>query len=1021
MTRFCSLVFVIFFYVNLAAQFSSIKLERFTINDGLSNNSINSIVQTKEGYLWIATKDGLNRYDGQSFKVFKTNSLDIYSLPENYVMSLLESKDGILWVGTWGSDLCKYDPIYERFIKINPLSKSEFVQCIFEDNKGNIWYGTTTNGIKCFNPQTGEIKTYNSRSNPPFKIPFDNITGMINDKQNNLWASTWGGGIIKLNPENGDFEQYLENNSKYNSITDNFVWDIGEDNNSNLLVCTNSGLDLLNPATKQFTHNPYIPKKNKSTLTTAIKKTLINHSGDLWIGTYDYRGIYLIEMNSRENKDFIRLGNEPEDPYSLVCNRIRWIYEDRQKNLWIGTEDGLNKLPKIKPFTQFKYLPKRNNSLAGRVVSSIIEGKNNLLWIGYGGNGFNRINLITNSIEHFNQDLKNPNSLNADDVTSLYEDNEGILWIGTSYAGLNKFDPRTKKFKYYSIDPNNPFSIISNWIQQLLETSNGQFLVGTNDGLQVMDRKTEKFNFYKPVIKKGLLEFPKRISVNSLYEDRKKNIWIGTWLDGLFRYDPNSLELFHYMPNSNSNSISGNKVTCITEDSNGNIWIGTYNSGMNKFDKTSGKFIHYTTQDGLPNDVVFGILEDKNKFLWISTLKGLAKFDPIKEKFRIYDEADGIVHNQFNWHAYFKNSSGDLYFGGINGIIKFNPDSIKIESQGPHVGLTSFRVFDKEATLPRSLPTTSKIVLEYNQNFFSIDFNALDLMPLNKHNFAYMLEGIDPQWVHAGSRTTAFYTDIKHGTYYFLVKASNADDIWGEVTTIQIEILPPWWNTWWFRIIAVSIIIVVMVGGYQLRVNQLLKIEKIRFGIASDLHDEIGSNLSSISVDSQALLQSNKLDKTEYELSSDISKTAIETIEAIRDIIWFINPKNDLGEEMVFKMKQTAAKLLVNINWTFEATAGIKMDFFNLEERRNIFLLFKEALTNVVRHSDATNCIIRLTGAAKNFSLIIHDNGIGFDTNNVHQNNGLRNMKIRSEKIGGKLLIESLINNGTKVELHIFK
>ena len=1021
MSRFCSLVLVILFYVNHSAQLSSIKLERFTINDGLSNNSINSIVQTKDGYLWLATKDGLNRYDGQSFKVFKTNSLDIYSLPENYVMSLLESKDGILWIGTWGSDLCRYDPIFERFIKINPQSKSEFVQCIFEDNNGNIWYGTTTNGIKYFNPHTGGIKTYNSRSNPPFYIPFDNITGMINDKQNNLWVATLGGGIIKLNPNSGIFEQYLKNDTKKNSITDNIVWDIAEDNNSNLLLCTNSGLDLFNPITKQFQHQAYIPNEIKLTLKTAIRKTFINHSGELWIGTYDYHGLYLNEMNSKENKNFICLRNEPEDPYSLVCDRIRWIYEDRQKNLWIGTEDGLNKLPKIKPFTQFKYLPKHKNGLAGRVVSSIVEGKNNILWIGYGGNGFNKINLLTNSIEHFNQDKKNPNSLNVDDVTALYEDEQGILWVGTSYGGLNRFNPKTNNFKSYTHNTKNPYAINSNWIQQLLKTSSGQFLVGTNDGLQVMDRATEKFYNYKPVIKKGLPAFPKRISVNSLYEDSEKNIWIGTWLDGLFRYNPKTFELFHYMPNPSSNSISGNKVTCITEDSNGNIWIGTYNSGMNKFDKSSGKFISYTTQDGLPNDVVFGILEDKNKFLWISTLKGLAKFDPIKEKFRIYDEADGIVHNQFNWHAYFKNSSGDLYFGGKNGFIKFNPDSIKIENQGPRVGLTSFRVFDKEATLPRSLPTTSKILLEYDQNFFSIDFNALDLMHVNKHNFAYMLVGIDPQWVHAGSRTTAFYTDIKYGTYNFLVKASNADDIWGEVTSIQIEILPPWWNTWWFRIIAVSLFIVVMVGVYRLRIKQLLKIEKIRFGIASDLHDEIGSNLSSISVDSQALLQCTKLCKTEYELSSDISKTAVETIDAIRDIIWFINPKNDPGDEMVFKMKQTAAKLLVNINWTFEATAGIKMDFFNLEERRNIFLLFKEALTNVVRHSGATNCTIRLTGAAKNFSLIIQDNGIGFDTMKVHQNNGLRNMKIRSEKIGGKLFIESSVINGTKIELHVSK
>ncbi|MDP2037070.1 MAG: triple tyrosine motif-containing protein, partial [Ignavibacteria bacterium] len=343
------------------------------------------------------------------------------------------------------------------------------------------------------------------------------------------------------------------------------------------------------------------------------------------------------------------------------------------------------------------------------------------------------------------------------------------------------------------------------------------------------------------------------------------------------------------------------------------------------------------------------------------------------------------------------------------------PDSIKKEEKTPNVVLTSFKVFDKEAPLPRSLPTTHEIILEHNQNFFSIDFTALDLTPVYKHQFAYMLEGIDPQWVNSGSRTTAFYTDIKHGTYRFLVRATNADGVWGAPTSLSIKIYPAWWNTWWFRIIMFGLIVGIIFAGYRYRINQLLKIEKIRFSIASDLHDEIGSNLSSISVDSQSLMLSPTLNNSEKELSVDISKTAKATVDAMRDIIWFINPKNDVNEDIIFKMKQTAAKLLSNLEWCFEASPDARLDSFNLDVRRNIFLLYKEALTNVINHSKAKKCTIVISGSPKHFSLSIEDDGQGFDLKDFKGSTGIRSMEARALKMNAKLNIVSSLNNGTKI------
>jgi two-component sensor histidine kinase len=400
-------------------------------------------------------------------------------------------------------------------------------------------------------------------------------------------------------------------------------------------------------------------------------------------------------------------------------------------------------------------------------------------------------------------------------------------------------------------------------------------------------------------------------------------------------------------------------------------------------------------------------------------MKGLAKLNPSNGIFRVYDVEDGLVNNQFNWHAYHKNKEGKMYFGGISGFVSFFPDSMRIEKHGSTVTLTSFKVFDKETILNQSLLNPPDIILAHNQNFFSIDFAVLDLSPVYKHKFAYMLEGIDPQWVQSGLRTTAFYTDIKYGSYRFLVKACNADGIWGEPTVINIKILPAWWNTWWFKTISLFVLIGIFFAGYRYRLNQLMKIEKIRFSIASDLHDEIGSNLSSISVDSQSLISSQTLNDTERELSVDISKTAKETVDAMRDIIWFINPKNDMNEDIIFKMRQTAAKYLCNIDWDFKVSEDVRIDSFNLDDRRNIFLLYKEALTNVVRHSNAKKCSIAITGHPNSLAIKIKDDGIGFELQNHRSANGIRSMEARAEKVKGKLNIISGNDIGTMIELII--
>jgi len=1014
---FCLLVILL---TSVSAQYRPSSFERYTIDNGLSNNSVNFILQTADGFLWIATKDGLNRYDGQSFKIFKNIPSDSNSLPENYVMSLLESRDGMLWVGTWGGGLCKFNPFHETFNRVDlSATRDDYIQCLFEDSKNNIWYGTTTGGFNKLNPRTLEIQSYYS-GNQQTSFLSDNITSITEDDSSMLWISTWDAGLVHFNPATNAIEYYKHNIAEKNSVSNNGIWHIFNEEKKYLWLSTFSGVDRFEIRTKQFVHYQDAKNQFNDALETRIRQILIDSRNRMWIGTYEYQGLFLVEHSQTPQETILRFIKEDDNDQSISTDRIRWIYEDKKKNVWIGTEDGLNKFPFTKSFNQYRRLPLRQSSLGGRVVSSICEGRDSILWVGFGGGGFDRIDLRTQQIIHNKHDNNNTNTINNDDVVSIIEDRSGILWIGTANGGLNSYNPFTKKFKHFYSSTNSPADVALNWVQQILETHSGQLLVATNGGLRIFDRATETFQRFLPHHISPSSELPQNLSVNALYEDHEHNIWIGTWLEGLYCYDQNNNQLRQYLPEKdNPFSISANKITSIYEDSHGFMWIGTHSGGVNKFDRSSGKFVRYSTHNGLPNDVVFGILEDEMGYLWISTMKGLVKFHPHQATFRVYDDYDGIVHNQFNWRAYFKNKKNTMYFGGINGFVSFQPESISVDSVPSIVMFTSFKVFNEEAVLPLPLSEIKTISLPYDQNFFSIQFTALDLAPPQKHQFAYMLEGVDPQWVYSENRRTAFYTNIQPGKYQFFVRASNLDGIWSVPISLSINILPAWWMTWWFKLVAFIVIASITFMVYRYRVNRLIEIERIRFNIASDLHDEIGSNLSSISVDSQTLLQSTTLSATERELSSDISKTAKETVDGMRDIIWFINPKNDETEDILFKMKETAAKLLLTIQWTFTATADIRFDVFDLEVRRNIFLMYKETLTNVVRHSKATMCNVDLTTIGNIVVLSITDNGVGFDVAHIKRNNGLRNIQHRAEKINAHIELTSAAGNGTRMAIYL--
>ncbi len=1004
-----SQIYFIIFSTYLNGQSTSLSFERISIDQGLSNNSINSILQTEDGFLWIATKDGLNRFDGKTFKIFKHVVSDSSSLPENYVMSLYEDKNKNLWIGTWGGGLCKYNSEFENFKNYNnPNSYDNYIQCLIEDKVGNIWFGTLDGGFSIFEPRKNKFTNYSPNATGDLYFPANNVAHLMQDEKT-IWIGTWNDGLFAFNIEDKKFEQYLFD-SKANP---NLVWNISKKSKNVLLLSTNIGLFEFDKKRKTF---------NNILKDEVVRQTIRDRKNRLWSGTYNYHGIFLNGSEFNSGSNTINLQYSDDDPYTITSNRIRWMYEDRSNNIWIGTEDGLNKLPATKDFYQYRFFPLREKTISGRIVSSIYEGKNNILWVGYGGDGFDKINLNNGKVSHFENIPSNMNSLSANDVVTMLEDSEGFLWIGLSDGGLNKYNPTKNKFERFLHDPKDSNSIKSNWVQQIIELKNGKLLVGTNESLEYLDRKTKKFYKFNPVLPTESIQIPKRISVNSLYEDSENDLWIGTWLDGLYQYSNEEKKLYHYLPDeTHNNSISVNKITSILEDSKKNIWIGTHSGGLNKFDKKLKQFSHYNSQNGLSNDVIFGILEDKSNNLWISTMKGLIKFNLSNEHFRIYDMSDGIVNNQFNWHAYFKNDEGVMYFGGINGFVSFYPEMITIDSLVLPVKIISVKVNNNELYNSSLVSKKGIIELTYYQNFFSIEFAVLDFSPTIKHNYLYKLEGLDEQWIQSGSNNIATYTDIKPGEYTFLVKASNADGIWSNSTKINVNIHPAWWMTWWFRVGLFLLLSLIGYLVYKSKINKMLEIERLRLNISRDLHDEIGSNLSSISVESQMILDNDELSSTVREQLMIIKKTSIETMDAIRDIIWFINPNNEWNEELVLKMKGITSKLLLGINWKFNSPPELNLTGMNLEAKRNIFLIYKEILTNIMKHSKAKNCSIEIIGLSDLFKISIIDDGIGFNIDRLKRRSGLVNIQNRAQQVRGKVNINSKVNEGTEIIFELNK
>ncbi|MGE5339919.1 MAG: two-component regulator propeller domain-containing protein [Candidatus Omnitrophota bacterium] len=811
---------------------ADIKFKHISIDQGLSQVTITCILQDRHGFMWFGTQDGLNKYDGYAFTSYKYDNADPQSLSDNYIRVICEDTVGhALWIATRGGGLNKFDPdtgVFTHY-RADPsqparLSNDEIIT-MCQDKSGALWIGTQYGGLNRFDKATGRWIHYRHHPHDPHSLASDTVTAIVEDRQGNIWVGFYDSGLDKFDRKTQRFTHYRSDPRNPDSLNSNYVTAICETRDGPLWVGTyTGGLNALDRKTGRFSHYVHQPESPESLGYNQIRSLYEDRAGRLWIGTRR-AGLDLLNPGTGQ---FVHFRHDPQCPDSLSHNDISSVYEDNTGIFWIGTTgNGINLYDSHgKEFHTYPYAPHKPNGLSSPRVQAILEDASGILWVGTDGGGLNKYDRKTGTFTYYKYDPTQPGSLTNDSLESLWEDCAGVLWVGTSDGGLCRFNKTTQTFTAFRNDPANPQSISNNQVKAIYQDHTGILWVGTWNGLNCLDRRTNTFKHYR-----HNRTDPGSISNDFIYcihEDRSGDLWIGTLGGGLNHFDRKTDRFIRYVSQpGNPHSLSSNRVIAICEDRHGILWIAT-DCGLNRFDKTRHRWETYTVRNGLPDAEVYGIMEDHAGNLWLSTNKGISKFNPRDRAFNNYGKEDGgLQAGEFCGGAYYQTRRGEMFFGGVNGMISFFPDRIKNNPYIPPVIITGFNIFNRPFKGFHPTTQTREFRLAYNQNFFSFRFVALNYRDSESNQYAYKMEGFDREWVYAGNARFAGYHNLDEGTYIFRVKASNNDNLWNEVgASIRIIISPPFWRTWWFRLGSIALILCSAMTVWYIRTSNIRKKNK---------------------------------------------------------------------------------------------------------------------------------------------------------------------------------------------------
>jgi signal transduction histidine kinase/CheY-like chemotaxis protein/ligand-binding sensor domain-containing protein len=812
-------------YAQKLYGYQNVKFTHINTGDGLSQSTVTTILEDKYGFMWFGTEDGLNKYDGRRFTIYRKSLSDKTSLAGNSISALYEDKAGNLWIGT-KEGLSRYNRTNDTFINYysdpddaNTLTNTS-INTIGEGDNGNIWVGTYIN-LNLLNPKTGKVIRYKADGKPG-SLSNTRVTKILRDSSHRLWVAT-NKGLNLYNPKTNKFATYYHNALDKNSLNSDYVKTLADAGNGNLIIGTDdAGVDILNPSTGVFTH--HVSKKGDVSSLSNNNVHIIapTGAGNFWIGTEEGLNFY----NTRSNL-FATYKNSPADNTSLSGSSVRSVLVDNLGNLWVGAASaGISKYDKsLTLFKVYRYLYGDKRGLSAKEVTSFADAGNGNLWVGTDGGGLNLFDKKSNTFTYYLYREKVKNGLSANNVLTLLKSKIGNrLWIGSYSGGLDLFDINKKTFTNFT-KGSRANQLSDGRVFALMEDSKNNLWVATNGGgVNILDPSMKKITKLR-----NDLNNEHTISndvIRCFYEDKNGDVWIGTYNAGISIYHPATGKVTRL--NKDNSKLSNNIIFSIAGDKRGNIWVGT-GSGLNKYIPGKKQFITYTTANGLANNNIYSIVEGDKDYMWLSTNMGLTRFDVAKGTFKNYTLKNGLQDHEFKLNSGFRSPSGDIYFGGVNGFNTFNPESVVENKNIPPVVITGFELFKKpviagapNSPLTKSIIDTRNIKLNYKQSIFTFEFAALDYTVPEENKYAYTLEGFENDWNYIRNQPRATYTNLNPGEYTFRVKAANNDGVWNEKgIAIHIIITPPFWLTWWFKVLVALSGILALYAIYNYRIRNI--------------------------------------------------------------------------------------------------------------------------------------------------------------------------------------------------------
>lgn len=1023
-------------------RFSFIK---YQVENGLSHNTIWYILQDRQGFMWFGTSDGLNRFDGRDFKIFRSIPQDSTSLGNNFVRSLFQDDQQNIWIGT-NKGIYIFNPKTEQFRFFNCKTVdgaliSSNVYDIKQSTNGDIWIATFGQGFFIFKPQTNTL-IQNSRYAAYIKCLAPSPSG-------DMFLSSRQEGVIRFDSTGKYLQSYLPLSSS-SDISDGEISALYFLNDTLWFSVGSSSLlnrvDLKNNKLQTF------ESQTSSNNITNIRSMVAYSGAELLIGADN--GLYLFNKSTGK---FNRM-DDPSNPKSLSDQSIFCMTRDREGGIWISTNlGGVNYLPRdLKTFDHYFPLY-QSGSISGKAISEFCEDPDGNIWIATEDGGLNWLNTKTNKIKSYLPGQKG-NSISYHNIHALLWDN-GKLWIGTFSRGLDILDLQTGKVSNYQHSRGNTRTISDNSIYAIYKDHQKYIYIGTAWGL----------NLYNPVTKdfSQISEVGGTSHVYDICEDSKSNLWIATYNTGLFRYHYPNQTWYHYNHTPGKpGSLTSNSILTIFEDSKNNIWFGTEGAGLCTFDYENETFTSFDPENQvLPNPVVYAIEEDKSGNLWIAGNAGLLCIHPVSRKWKLYTQADGLQSNQFNFHSSLHASNDKLYFGGINGFNSFYPEEFKENSYVPEVIITKFSLFNEEikytdpnSPLKAPISYATEIILNYNQNTFTLNFASLSYQAPGKNQYAYMLEGADKNWIYTGNKNEVTYTNLQPGDYIFRVKGSNNDGLWNpQDTSFKITIRPPFWKSVWAY--GFYTILLLAAAGLALKFwsNQVKKKHQeilkeyrsqqeketyqSKINFFTQVAHEIRTPLSLIKMPLESILLSGDGNNETRKYLTTMNKNTDRLLNLINQLLDF--RKTETNEFKLRIRKHNLTEMLQNIILRFEPSAQLhhitlttelpEIPYMACFDEEALTKVISNLLSNALKYAHST---IKLTLCPRDndFEIRVSDDGPGIprqerkrifeifyqsDNSKSGTGIGLALARLLTEKHSGKLSLDEQTAQGATFIIRI--